>query len=154
MEVIRSDARHFLSRTAQYFDRILLDAPCTSEGRIQAARPKSWNFWKPEHILRNAALQRDLIAAAYSRLKVGGTLVYSTCTLAPEENEMIIAEFLASHSDMSIEPIELSLNTEEWWTENIDGYNGHDFSMLKRCGVRILPSQYTEGFFLVKMRKR
>lgn len=107
VEVIRADARHFLSETTQSFDRILLDAPCTSEGRIQMDRPKSWNFWKPEHITRNAALQRDLIGAAYQRLKAGGTLVYSTCTLAPEENEMVIADFLTAHPDMRIEPIGL-----------------------------------------------
>lgn len=69
------------------FDRILLDAPCSAEGRILLSNEKSYGFWTFENIEQKAELQYTILSAAISALKSGGTLVYSTCTLAPEENE-------------------------------------------------------------------
>jgi 16S rRNA (cytosine1407-C5)-methyltransferase len=69
------------------FDRILLDAPCSAEGRISLANEKSYGFWSLENIEKKAQQQYELLTHALGALKPGGTLVYSTCTLAPEENE-------------------------------------------------------------------
>ena len=98
MNGIKMDARHFLSDTGGNivvvddtsdieFARILLDAPCSAEGRIALDNEKTYGFWSLDNILDKAKLQRELLEASFSRLVVGGTLVYSTCTLAPEENE-------------------------------------------------------------------
>ncbi len=92
------DARHFLSDTGGSivviddtadiaFDRILLDAPCSAEGRIALDNEKTYGFWSLDNIQKKAALQLELLIMAFARLESGGTLVYSTCTLAPEENE-------------------------------------------------------------------
>jgi 16S rRNA (cytosine1407-C5)-methyltransferase len=69
------------------FDAILLDAPCSAEGRIHIPNEKSYGFWTLENITKKAEMQYDLLSNAVKLLNKGGTLVYSTCTLAPEENE-------------------------------------------------------------------
>lgn len=71
-------------------------------------------------------------------------LVYSTCTLAPEENEMIIADFLSSHRDAKIMPIDIGLEKEEWYQQNIDNFDENNFEILEKKCVRILPSPMTE----------
>jgi 16S rRNA C967 or C1407 C5-methylase (RsmB/RsmF family) len=100
------DARHFLSDTGGSivvldhpadieFDRILLDAPCSAEGRISLDNEKTYGFWSLDNIIKKAELQTELIEVAFDRLITGGTLIYSTCTLAPEENEGVVFDFLA-----------------------------------------------------------
>lgn len=69
------------------WDRILIDAPCSAEGRISLANEKTYGFWSLENIQKKAELQYSLLSLAYESLQRGGVLVYSTCTLAPEENE-------------------------------------------------------------------
>lgn len=81
------DARKYLDETPGEFDRILLDAPCSAEGRILIANEKSYGFWSLENTKKKAELQYELFSNAIKLLKSGGTFVYSTCTLAPEENE-------------------------------------------------------------------
>ena len=74
--------------TPESFDAILLDAPCGGEGTIRkdAAALDDWSF---EHIASIAALQKELLVAAFRALKVGGTLVYSTCTLNHAESQRV-----------------------------------------------------------------
>ncbi len=81
------DARKFLNDIEEEFDAILLDAPCSAEGRILLDDEKTFSFFSMDNIQKKAELQKDLIATAFLRLKRGGRLVYSTCTIAPEENE-------------------------------------------------------------------
>jgi 16S rRNA C967 or C1407 C5-methylase (RsmB/RsmF family) len=76
-----------LNETPDLFDLILLDAPCSAEGRIHIPNEKSYGFWTLENITKKAEMQYDLLSNAVKVLNKGGTLVYSTCTLAPEENE-------------------------------------------------------------------
>ena len=66
---------------------MLIDAPCSAEGRIYIPNEKSYGFWTLENISKKAELQYELLSSSLVLLKSGGTLVYSTCTLAPEENE-------------------------------------------------------------------
>ncbi len=84
----------------EYFDRILLDAPCSAEARFVVGDPKSTGYWKEQKIKEMAYKQWGLLLAAWSALKPGGILVYSTCTFAPEENELQVTKFLerVSHS--------------------------------------------------------
>lgn len=83
----KTEARKFLNDTEEEFDAILLDVPCSAEGRISLEDEKTFGFFSIDNIQKKAELQKDLIATAFLRLKRGGRLVYSTCTLAPEENE-------------------------------------------------------------------
>ena len=96
VSVIRIPAENYLStNSVGMFDKILLDAPCSSEGRIRFEEEKTYSFWDESIIAKRAAIGWNLLSLAWSRLKPGGTLIYSTCTLAPEENEAIISRALS-----------------------------------------------------------
>ncbi|MNO30227.1 Ribosomal RNA small subunit methyltransferase F [compost metagenome] len=86
-----------------FFDRVLIDAPCSGEGMFRKDEDMV-KQWGPETPLKYAAMQREILASAAAALKPGGTLVYSTCTFATEENEGTIAEFLDSHPEFSLVP--------------------------------------------------
>jgi len=75
---------------ADTFDKVLLDAPCSSEGRFFANEPKTYRYWKLRKVYEMARKQKKLIASAIQCLKPGGIMVYSTCTFAPEENEAVL----------------------------------------------------------------
>ncbi len=88
------------------FDRVLLDAPCSGEGMFRKSED-ALAMWSEANVARCAARQQELLAAASRLVKPGGTLVYSTCTFAPEENEQVVAEFLAMHPDFDLKPVAL-----------------------------------------------
>jgi NOL1/NOP2/sun family putative RNA methylase len=77
-----------------WFDRVLLDAPCSGEGLFRRG-PAARAQWRPGHVRGSAERQRHLLRHAASLVRPGGVLVYSTCTFAPEENEQQVATFLA-----------------------------------------------------------
>lgn len=83
-----------------YFDLIVLDAPCSGEGMFRK-QAEAMDYWTPEYPSQCAALQREILEQALLMLKPGGTLVYSTCTWAPEENEDIVA-WLLEHYPLTL----------------------------------------------------
>ena len=89
------------------FDSILLDAPCTSTGTIRRHPDVAW-LRQEADIVTLAALQKRLLQKAVSLLKPGGTLVYCTCSLEPEEGEHAIAALLAAESGLRRAPIDKS----------------------------------------------
>src|SRR3546814_762978 len=72
---------------AEDFDRILLDAQCSGEGMTDFGRSDALRYWSLERVEQMSRLQQRMLVAAFKRLRPGGVLVYSTCTIAPEENE-------------------------------------------------------------------
>jgi NOL1/NOP2/sun family putative RNA methylase len=123
------------------FDRVLIDAPCSGEGRFTAAEPGTWRSWSRRIVTESARLQRRLLASGIRALKPGGTLVYSTCTLNAEENEAIVEGALASFP-LSVEPVPVQVPGA------MPGLRG-----LEKA-VRIVPDRDHEGFFVCRMRKR
>lgn len=87
-----------------FFDRILIDAPCSGEGMFRKDEDMV-KQWEPETPAKYAGMQRDILAAALAALKPGGTVVYSTCTFALEENEEMIDDFLSGHPQFSLVPV-------------------------------------------------
>ena len=90
-------------RLSGFFDKILVDAPCSGEGmfrKSEAAR----RDWSLEHTLHCAQRQLAILDSAAQMLKPGGLLAYSTCTFNPLENEATVARFLKSHPDFEILP--------------------------------------------------
>jgi 16S rRNA (cytosine967-C5)-methyltransferase len=83
---------------SEVFDRVLVDAPCTGLGTLRRNPEIKWRL-APEDIAQTVTLQRDLLEGAARYLKKGGRLVYSTCSLLPEENEDNIHAFLARHQE-------------------------------------------------------
>lgn len=131
-----------------FFDKILVDAPCSGEGIIRSD-PKVWNMWNPNMIRGLSALQKKLVASSLACLKKGGTLVYSTCTFEPQECEEVM-QFALDHLNVELEEFTLPLKTRSGLTE----WNGKKFNeQIKKC-KRIFPQDNdTEGFFVAKMRK-
>lgn len=107
VEIIKTDARKFLDNSTEIFDKILLDAPCSAEGRIDVNNEKNFGFWSEKNIAEKAELQMDLLEKSWKNLKTDGEIIYSTCTIAPEENEMIIKNFLAKNPDAQLRNIEI-----------------------------------------------
>lgn len=134
----------------QNLDKILVDAPCSGTGTIRKSL-KTIRMWNPNVVRRIAGIQRQLIAHAFEMLKPGGEMVYSTCTLEPEENEAIVSFLLNKYEDASTLPIELNIIRSqpvlEW--EDQAYHDG-----VKNC-LRIYPNDNdTEGFFVCKIQKK
>lgn len=131
------------------FDKVLLDAPCSGTGTIRKSI-KTILMWNPEMIKRIAALQRKLILSAYNLLKPGGTLVYSTCSTEPEEDEAIVSHLLDS-TDALVERIELpGLKRSPAVTE----FEGRQYRKEVKDCLRLWPQDNdTEGFFVAKIVK-
>ncbi|MCK5449720.1 RsmB/NOP family class I SAM-dependent RNA methyltransferase [Candidatus Pacearchaeota archaeon] len=138
----------FLKKTQFRFDKILVDAPCSGEGTLRKS-PKTFQMWNPNMIKKIAGTQRRLVDAAMNILKVGGIMVYSTCTLAPEENEMVV-DYLVRNFDVEIEQIVLPLKfrcgVTEWEGVSMDKSVG-------KC-LRLYPQDNnTDGFFVARIKK-
>lgn len=131
-------------------DRILVDAPCSGTGTIRKSL-KTLRIWNPNMVRRIGGQQRQLLETAYKNLKPGGTIVYSTCTLEPEEDEATVSWLLEKHDDIRTEPIKLKgLKTAKPVME-FEGEKYHDG--IKNC-IRIWPQDNdTEGFFVAKLVK-
>jgi NOL1/NOP2/sun family putative RNA methylase len=133
----------------QEFDRILVDAPCSGTGTIRKSL-KTIEMWNPRLSSHLAKTQKQLIKTAYSVLAKGGVLVYSTCTLEPEEDEEVVDFLLKQFPDAKVEEIEIDLKRSPAVLE-FDGKKYHPD--IKNC-LRIWPQDNdTEGFFVAKIRK-
>lgn len=86
---------------AGYFDKILVDAPCSGEGMFRKM-PEAQDHWSPEYVGTCAGMQREILDQAATMLKPGGVMIYSTCTFAPEENEGSIQTFLHNHPEFEL----------------------------------------------------
>lgn len=134
--------------TGMEFDKVLLDAPCSGTGTIRKSI-KTILMWNPEMIKRLAATQRRLILAAYRLVKPGGTLVYSTCSTEPEEDEAVV-HYLLENTDAQLAPIELNLKRSPAVLE----FEGVQYRKEIKLCLRIWPQDNdTEGFFVAKITK-
>ncbi|TSC58296.1 MAG: Ribosomal RNA small subunit methyltransferase F, partial [Candidatus Peregrinibacteria bacterium Greene0416_62] len=88
----------FGKQMTEQFDRVLCDAPCTAQGTVRKDSD-ALNFCGSENIAKMARLQMELLEAAIHATKVGGTIVYSTCTLTPEENEGVVLNTMNKFCD-------------------------------------------------------
>lgn len=103
IEPVLGDARKVFAGDGRQADAVLVDAPCSGTGVLRRRVDARYRR-KPEEIKALAALQREILEAAARLVRPGGRLVYSTCTLEPEENQEQIKWFIGSHSDFRIEP--------------------------------------------------
>ena len=99
--VLNEHPQKLEERFAGYFDRILVDAPCSGEGMFRKEEAAVTD-WSPETVDMCARRQQEILVSAAKMLAPGGRLVYSTCTFAPQENEGVISRFLQTHEDFSV----------------------------------------------------
>ena len=147
--VTNESSDRLLKKFPEFFDRILVDAPCSGEGMFrkdEEARAQ----WSEENVIKCAVRQKEILDNAAAMLRPGGKLVYSTCTFSPEENEKMIVDFLNDHPEFSVEKIdtppcisngkpELAENDERAaftfriWPHLTEG-EGHFAAVLKKDG--------------------
>ena len=154
--VLSEDSSRLAEVFEGYFDRILVDAPCSGEGMFRKNEIAT-SEWSLDNVKLCAERQAQILDNAAKMLLPGGRLVYSTCTFSPEENEKTIAGFLMGHSDFHTEQIELTggitggkaewasdeetapeiwqelCNTARLWPHRVKG-EGHFLCVLKRNG--------------------
>ncbi|WP_432628132.1 RsmB/NOP family class I SAM-dependent RNA methyltransferase [Brotaphodocola sp.] len=140
-------------RFPEFFDRIVVDAPCSGEGMFRKDE-EARNQWSLDHVKMCAERQQGILDEAASMLRPGGRMVYSTCTFAPEEDEEGIADFLSRHPEFSIvelpeneTPEGISCARPDWsriecpelvhtfriWPHKAEG-EGHYLALLEKAG--------------------
>ena len=142
------------------FDRILLDGPCSSEGTFRkefftGSKRREVNYIKYNKQFRNElhCIQKNLFEKAYALLKKGGTLVYSTCTYDPKENEAQVTKFLQRHPDCSIvDGFQDFKNLK--LDKGVKHFEGEDFHPDIQGTIRVYPHHLnTTGFYVAKIIK-
>ncbi len=155
--ILQNDGTHLNTFFVQEFDRILLDTPCSSEGFGRKDSTFFQKMWSEKKIFEAAKLQKKLIRSAFEILAPGGTMVYSTCTSAPEENEAVVQHLLDVFGEhVEVVPIELENIPHHTGLEQFEG-NVFSEEITKNV-CRIFPhlrnDQWnSEIFFLAKVRK-
>jgi NOL1/NOP2/sun family putative RNA methylase len=147
--VITMSKGHRFADTKISFDKILVDAPCSGTGTIRKSL-KTLQIWNPYMIRRLAGTQKILLDSAFQILKSNGSLVYSTCSLEPEENEAVVDWLLNKYDTADIEKIKMQIKSSPPILE----FNNSSYSSeIKNC-LRIWPQDNdTEGFFVAKIMK-
>ena len=139
--VVSTQPEALAARWAGAFDAVLVDAPCSGEGMFRR-HPETRAEWNPASPMGCAERQRRILGCAAAMLRPGGRLVYSTCTLSPEENEETVRWFLREHPDFSAQPFSLSgdygtLDAPEGmlrlYPHRVRG-EGHFVACLRRAG--------------------
>ncbi len=142
VETVAMDGRDLPGRFAGAADRVLLDAPCSGLGVLRRRPDARWR--KSEALIADlAGLQRELLAAAARCVRPGGVLVYSTCTLEPEENGAVVDAFLNGNPDFAPESLAPHLPRE------LAGEAG-----VADGRVQLLPHVHgIDGFFITRLRR-
>ncbi len=150
-KVTLSDGEDFGKRYPVSFDKVLLDAPCSGEGMIYMRGAKPLRFWSIQKVNRYSQIQRKLIESAFLTLKHGGTMIYSTCTLEPEENEGVVTYLLEKYPNARIEEIVLHPSIKH--EKGITKWSGNKYHPEVKKTIRITPSSEMMGFYIAKIFK-
>lgn len=149
MSVIKDKGELLSKYFNNYFDKILVDAPCSALGVVQKKQEVS-NWWSEKSANTISDLQLRLLISGIKMAKPGGEIVYSTCTLTIEENEFIIDKVLKKYPVELVE-FDLKLKHVNGYTKIKDFVFDESLKMTKR----IIPWEIkSEGFFIAKLRKK
>ena len=152
VKVMLMDSIWVRKKFPEYFDKILADVPCSAEGRFLIHNSKSFKYWKQRKVKEMVHKQKKLLHSAFFALKEGGTLVYSTCTFSPEENEGVIDWFVNKFKEkVEISPLEFPFLKNV--KDGLEQWEGKKFSSSLRLTKRIIPDDLMEGFFIAKLKK-
>ena len=136
IEIINGRGEKLGDKYPEYFDKVLLDTPCSGEGRFIVNKLATYRDWSLKRVRELTKIQRKLFESAYKALKPNGIMVYSTCTLNEDENENIL-NWALENFDIKLMDIDLEMKNMEK-SDKV---------------IRILPSRDTEGFFVAKLKK-
>ena len=147
--VLNEDSAHLAEVFEGYFDRILVDAPCSGEGMFRK-NEEAFGEWSPENVRMCAERQKEILDNAAKMLLPGGRLVYSTCTFAPEENEINVSQFLDRNPDFHVVHVEILGGMEN----GRPSFVGDDCNPEVSDSVRLWPHKVRgEGHFLCVFKR-
>lgn len=151
--VLNETPERLAKRFPDFFDKIVVDAPCSGEGMFRKDGNPAQDEWTPELPAFCAERQAGILDCAADMLRAGGTLVYSTCTFAPEEDEGTLSRFLERHPDFEMvqvdnPPTQFAPARPDWaengnpsvsaafrlWPHRLDG-EGHFAAVLRKTGA-------------------
>lgn len=146
--VLSETPEKLMNYFAEYFDKILVDAPCSGEGMFRKD-PSMIKNWKEDSVDYYSDIQKNILPSAAKMLKPGGYMLYSTCTFSPEENEMIISEFLDNHKEFEL----ITLPDFQGFDRGKTEWSGnYDYDLSK--AVRLWPHKIKgEGHFIALLYK-
>lgn len=148
IEVINERGEKLGDKYTETFDKVLLDTPCSGEGRFTINNVRSYRDWSLKRVNELTKMQKKLFRSAYNALKPNGTMVYSTCTINKEENEYIL-DWALDNLDLKMVDIDIKVK------DALPGFNTNDINnKVVNKGIRILPSKEMEGFFVAKLVKK
>ncbi len=151
IELFLGDGVYFAKSHENQFDRVLVDAPCTSESGFDAHNPRSYNYWSPKMVKECQNKQKRLLSAGIQAAKQNATIVYSTCTFSPEENEEVIQFVLEKFAgQIVLQEIPLVIPGAK---KGLLSWNEKKFAKELSMTRRVLPSNYLESFYIAKFLK-
>jgi len=140
---------HLFKKKSVQFDKVLVDAPCSGTGTIRTSL-KTLKIWNPNSIKVMQGIQKHCLDSGFSILKKGGTLVYSTCSQEPDENEAVVSWLLEKYENAKLEKINLNIKRSDALTE----FEGKQYNSEVVKTLRIYPQDNnTEGFYVAKIKK-
>ncbi len=142
-EICNLDGRNIGNE--ERFDKVLLDTPCSGEGRFLLENEKSYSNWSEKLVNELSKLQKELLASAYKALKKGGLLVYSTCTLNNNENEKNIDWAI---KELNMQVLDIDIKFKEAHKASNKG-----LSKDVEKAIKIYPSKRMGGFFVCLLKK-
>lgn len=146
--VTNEDARNHSLKPfdGEPYDRTLVDVPCSCEGTIRK-NPDALDDWSLSHVEGTAGVQKGILRRAIQVTREGGTVVYSTCTFAPEENEGVL-DYVLGEESVRVAEVDLPLDSRDGVTE----WEGNEYDGQVRAARRIYPHHNdTGGFFVAKL---
>lgn len=150
-KLYRHDGRKVGVKVPERFDRVLVDAPCSAEGRIRFDVAHSHPAGGARRRLALVARQRQLLRSAVRATRSGGVILYCTCTLAPEENEGVVARVLRECSEsLKVLPIQIPLTAQ---TEGLHRWKKALYPDALHSSVRLWPNAQHIGFYYCLLRK-
>ncbi len=156
----QADGRGIGQRTGARFDRILLDAPCSSEARIRLNEPDSWRHWSPRKVRETSRKQKRLLLSAFTALKPGGQLLYCTCAYSHTENEAVVTHLLKREASAQVMALDEAVLQAIPATLRLPGFT-HDPGARRQktqpeleLACRVLPDNLWDGFFLCLLTKQ
>jgi len=147
VHIINKDGTQ-LFNSAKSFDKILVDAPCTGEGRFIVSNKKTYEHWSLKMQKELVEIQKKLLSNAINLCKTNGTILYSTCALSLAENERVI-DWALKNFNIDIEKIYLNINITSFILKG----NKKGLSDEVKNTIKILPNKFLEGFFVTKIKR-
>jgi 16S rRNA (cytosine1407-C5)-methyltransferase len=152
VKLYQTDGRTVGKKTPERFDAVLLDAPCTSEARFAAGDASTWRYWGPRKIAESARKQKSLLRSAIDAVRVGGRVVYATCSFSPEENEAVVAHVLKRlPGAVEVEPLHLPVPNIQ---PGLVSWLGKHWPAELSNTARVLPTSEMTGFFVARLVKQ